>query len=204
MVAFAQQVLAEDGVFYGSTILGSETDKRLKTKITAGLFRRMKIFGQRKDRLDELQSLLYEICPEDKQKIFEETGDLDYAYEIPGVARFRSNLFMQKWGMAAVFRQIPSEILTAEYMMLNPIAAFSMDATGSFDNPEDYGEFKPTTLERYYSWSEDIVDEEVVEIQEWRILDPGSIYWDYPHAGVLNTQAFLFRYPTTARRLSEK
>ena len=58
--------------------------------------------------------MLYEIAPEDKVKTFEETGDVDFGYEIPGMARYRANFFMQKYGVAAVFRQIPEEILTAE------------------------------------------------------------------------------------------
>jgi hypothetical protein len=91
-----------------------------------------------------------------------------------------------------------SEILTADYMMSNPIAAWAMDATGEFNNPEDYAEFQPVTLDRYYSWSEELTIVEVTEIADWLVQDPGSLYWDYPHAGVLNTQAFLFRYPTTA------
>jgi twitching motility protein PilT len=63
---------------------------------------------------DELKAMLYEICPEDKIKVFEETGDLDFGYEIPGLARYRSNFFMQKNGIAAVFREIPSKVLTAD------------------------------------------------------------------------------------------
>ncbi|MBW1842578.1 MAG: PilT/PilU family type 4a pilus ATPase, partial [Deltaproteobacteria bacterium] len=67
---------------------------------------------------DELRAMLYEIAPEDKVKVFEETGDVDFGYEIPGMARYRANFFMQKYGCAAVFRQIPEEILTAEQLGL--------------------------------------------------------------------------------------
>ncbi len=67
---------------------------------------------------DDLKSMLYEIAPEDKVKTFEETGDVDFGYEIPGMARYRANFFMQKYGVAAVFRQIPEEILTAEQLGL--------------------------------------------------------------------------------------
>ena len=70
---------------------------------------------------EELKAMLYEICPEEKVKHFEETGDLDFGYEIPGLARYRANFFMQKYGIAAVFRQIPSEILTADQLGLPPI-----------------------------------------------------------------------------------
>ena len=67
---------------------------------------------------NELRSMLYEITPEDKIKTFEETGDLDFAYEIPGLARYRVNFFMQKNGIGAVFREIPNEILTVEQLGL--------------------------------------------------------------------------------------
>jgi twitching motility protein PilT len=72
---------------------------------------------------DELRSMLYEITPEDKIKTFEETGDLDFAYEIPGLARYRANYFMQKNGIGAVFREIPSEILSVEQLGLPAVVS---------------------------------------------------------------------------------
>ncbi|HOK06965.1 MAG TPA: type IV pilus twitching motility protein PilT [Syntrophales bacterium] len=72
---------------------------------------------------DSLKAMLYEIAPEHKIKQFEETGDVDFAYEIPGLARYRANFFMQKWGCAAVFREIPSTILTAEQLGLPPVVS---------------------------------------------------------------------------------
>jgi len=63
---------------------------------------------------DELKGMLYEIAPDYKVKVYEETGDVDFGYEIPGVSRFRANFFNQKWGCAAVFRQIPSKVLSFE------------------------------------------------------------------------------------------
>ena len=70
---------------------------------------------------DHLKKMLYEIAPEFKIKVFEETGDVDFGYEIPGKARYRANFFNQKNGAAAVFRQIPSKVLTAEQLGLPPI-----------------------------------------------------------------------------------
>jgi len=67
---------------------------------------------------DELKAMLYEIAPEHKVKTFEETGDIDFGYEIPGIARYRANFFMQKYGVAAVFRQIPEHIMSAEELGL--------------------------------------------------------------------------------------
>ena len=70
---------------------------------------------------DSLKGMLYEIAPEDKVKVFEESGDVDFAYEIPGLARYRANFFEQKYGVGAVFREIPSTILTCEQLGLPPI-----------------------------------------------------------------------------------
>lgn len=67
---------------------------------------------------DSLKAMLYEIAPEHKIKQFEETGDIDFGYEIPGIARYRSNFFMQRNGVGAVFRQIPENIMTAEQLGL--------------------------------------------------------------------------------------
>jgi twitching motility protein PilT len=63
---------------------------------------------------DILKSMLYEITPEYKVKTFEETGDVDFGYEIPEVSRFRANFYNQKNGIGAVFRQIPSKVLSFE------------------------------------------------------------------------------------------
>ena len=67
---------------------------------------------------DSLKAMLYEIAPEEKVKLFEEEGDVDFAYEIPSLARYRANFFQQKNGVGAVFREIPSDILTCEQLGL--------------------------------------------------------------------------------------
>ncbi len=72
---------------------------------------------------DELKAMLYEIAPEEKVKVFEETGDIDFGYEVPGLARYRSNFFMQRNGVGAVFREIPSEIVTADKLGLPAVVS---------------------------------------------------------------------------------
>ena len=67
---------------------------------------------------DSLRAMLYQITTEEKIKLFEETGDLDFAYEIPGLARYRANYFQQQNGIGAVFRQIPSKIMTCKELAL--------------------------------------------------------------------------------------
>ena len=61
---------------------------------------------------EELKKMLYEITPENKIKTFEETGDVDFSYEVPHLARYRANFFLQKRGIGAVFREIPQKILS--------------------------------------------------------------------------------------------
>jgi twitching motility protein PilT len=72
---------------------------------------------------DDLRAMLYEITPEHKIKSFEETGDMDFGYEIPGLARYRANYFMQKNGVGAVFREIPNTIVSAEQLGLPPVVS---------------------------------------------------------------------------------
>ncbi|GAB6060893.1 type IV pilus twitching motility protein PilT [Desulfonatronum parangueonense] len=67
---------------------------------------------------EELKKLLYEITPEQKIKDFEESGDVDFSYEIPNLARYRVNFFQQRRGCAAVFREIPQKILTIDDLKL--------------------------------------------------------------------------------------
>lgn len=70
---------------------------------------------------EDLKKMLYEITPENKVKVFEETGDVDFSYEIPNLARYRVNFFMQRRGVAAVFREIPQKILSIDDLGLPPI-----------------------------------------------------------------------------------
>lgn len=67
---------------------------------------------------EETQALLYEILTEKQKEDFEARKDLDFAYAVPGLARFRGNILMQHRGIAAVFRIIPSKILSADDLNL--------------------------------------------------------------------------------------
>ena len=96
---------------------------------------------------DELMALLGEIAPEQKLKTYEETGDIDFAYEIKGLGRYRANYFRQASGCGAVFRQIPSKIMTIEQLGLPPIARqFAMLDKGLVLVTGATGSGKSTTL----------------------------------------------------------
>ena len=68
---------------------------------------------------DSIKTLLSSIMPQKNIDEFAQRKDTDFAYEIPGLARFRANIFMDRKGMGGVFRIIPSEILTAEDLKLS-------------------------------------------------------------------------------------
>ncbi len=96
---------------------------------------------------DYLKQILYEITPEIKIKQFEETGDVDFAYALPNVGRFRVNLFNQLRGMGAVFRLIPSKILSLEELGMPPsLKAFCGLERGMVLVTGPTGSGKSTTL----------------------------------------------------------
>ena len=63
-----------------------------------------------------VQSMVYDIMNDKQRKEFEEFLEADFSFEIPGLARFRVNAFNHNRGMGAVFRTIPSKILTLEQL----------------------------------------------------------------------------------------
>ena len=89
-----------------------------------------------------------------------------------------------------------TQILSANYIMANPMAAEAYGAATTFENPENAHEFKPSNIATYYRPCEGIE----VERREFGpfVVDPGPCPTDYPHAGILNSKVFLQRYPTTA------
>lgn len=69
----------------------------------------------------DVHDMVYDIMNDGQRKHFEETLECDFSFEIPGVARFRVNAFNQNRGASAVFRTIPSKVLTLEELNCPPI-----------------------------------------------------------------------------------
>jgi twitching motility protein PilT len=67
----------------------------------------------------DIERILWPIAPERNREEFARRRDTDFAYEIEGLSRFRCNFFMDRKGMGAVFRVIPTRIITAEEMGLS-------------------------------------------------------------------------------------
>jgi len=69
----------------------------------------------------EVHSLIYEIMNDKQRKDYEEFLETDFSFEIPNLARFRVNAFMQNRGSAAVFRTIPSRVLAMDQLGMGDI-----------------------------------------------------------------------------------
>ena len=115
----------------------------------------------------ELKAMLFEICPEEKAKEFEETGDIDFAYELPGLARYRANFFMQKNGIAGVFRQIPSKILTVEELGLpSTLGSLAMLQKGLVLVTGPTGSGKSTTLAAIVDHANKMRKDNIITIED--------------------------------------
>jgi twitching motility protein PilT len=69
----------------------------------------------------DLKKLLYEIVSEEQRHIIENDLDLDFAYHIRGVSRFRANYFFQQGGLSAVFRCIPEKVESLDKLGMPPV-----------------------------------------------------------------------------------
>ena len=70
---------------------------------------------------EEAHALVYDIMNDSQRKAFEETHECDFSFEMGAVARFRVNVFLQRKGEGAVFRTIPTKILTLEQLEMPPM-----------------------------------------------------------------------------------
>ena len=69
----------------------------------------------------QVHDMVYDIMNDGQRKVYEETLECDFSFEIPNLARFRVNAFNHNRGSGAVFRTIPSKILTLEQLSCPPI-----------------------------------------------------------------------------------
>jgi twitching motility protein PilT len=95
----------------------------------------------------EVHSLIYEIMNDRQRKDYEEFLETDFSFEVPGVARFRVNAFNQNRGAGAVFRTIPSKVLTMEDLAMGQVFKdISMTPRGLVLVTGPTGSGKSTTL----------------------------------------------------------
>ena len=90
-----------------------------------------------------------------------------------------------------------TEILTADYIMANPLASKGYGASTKFDAPVSQSQFRPSRIVNYFRNDYSKISEFDVRYGS-RVINSGSLETTYPHAGILNTRVYLRRYPTTA------
>ncbi len=142
--------------------------------LAATLKPRIRVHGELEDVEDwqplshtELIGLLCEITSPEQWKDYESCGDLDFAYGLSGVARFRANYLRQENGAAAVFRIIPEKILTVEQLAM-PEAVESLAHTrqGLVLVTGPTGSGKSTTLAAIIDRINDIYAKHIVTIED--------------------------------------
>ena len=96
---------------------------------------------------DDTQRMLYRILSTEQQKIFETRRQIDISYSIPGLARFRVNVYFQRESLGAAFRLIPAELKTIEQLGLPQVLKdFTMKPRGLVLVTGPTGSGKSTTL----------------------------------------------------------
>lgn len=115
----------------------------------------------------EVHAMVYDIMNDKQRKDFEEFFETDFSFEIPKLARFRVNAFNQQRGAGAVFRMIPSEILTLED--LNAPKSFkdiSMHPRGIVLVTGPTGSGKSTTLAAMIDYINDNKPDHILTIED--------------------------------------
>src|SRR5438552_10781570 len=70
---------------------------------------------------DEVHTMAFDVMNDAQRRIFQEKLDIDFSFELGDIARFRVNVFLTRRGEAAVFRVIPSDIVTLDQLAMPPI-----------------------------------------------------------------------------------
>ena len=116
---------------------------------------------------DEAASMLSEVCGPHNWEIFEDRGDLDFAYEMDASSRFRCNYLKQTNGYGAVFRLIPTKIATLEELGIPPVVKEFAHLRGGLvlvTGPTGSG--KPTTLAALIGYINENFSRHIVTIEE--------------------------------------
>jgi twitching motility protein PilT len=95
----------------------------------------------------DVHAMIYDIMNDSQRKTFDENLECDFSFDLPGLARFRVNAFMQDRGAAAVMRTIPSRVLSLEELQTpRAFADFSLKPRGLVLVTGPTGSGKSTTL----------------------------------------------------------
>ena len=115
----------------------------------------------------EVHSLIYEIMNDKQRKDYEEFLETDFSFEVPGLARFRVNAFVQNRGAGAVFRTIPSKVLSMEQLGMGEIfRKIAQVPRGLVCVTGPTGSGKSTTLAAIIDYINDTKYEHILTIED--------------------------------------
>jgi len=115
----------------------------------------------------QVHALVYEIMTDKQRKDYEQFMETDFSFEIPGLARFRVNAFNQNRGAAAVFRTIPSKVLSMEELGMGPVFRQVSDlARGLVVVTGPTGSGKSTTLAAMMDYVNNTRYEHILTIED--------------------------------------
>ncbi|MFG6158417.1 type IV pilus twitching motility protein PilT [Halomonas sp. 1390] len=115
----------------------------------------------------EVRKLIYDIMADRQRRDYEEFFETDFSFEVPGVSRFRVNVFNQARGAGAVFRTIPTEVLTMEDLGMGPVfRQLSMLPRGLVLVTGPTGSGKSTTLAAMIDYINDNRFEHILTIED--------------------------------------
>ncbi|MDN3554758.1 type IV pilus twitching motility protein PilT [Halomonas maura] len=115
----------------------------------------------------EVRKLIYDILADRQRRDFEEAWETDFSFEVPGVSRFRVNVFNQARGAGAVFRTIPSEVWTMEDLGMGEVfRRLSMLPRGLVLVTGPTGSGKSTTLAAMIDYINDNRFEHILTIED--------------------------------------
>tara|TARA_E500000178_G_scaffold98768_1_gene98127 strand:- start:1923 stop:2957 length:1035 start_codon:yes stop_codon:yes gene_type:complete len=115
----------------------------------------------------EVHALIYEIMNDKQRKDYEEFLETDFSFEVPNLARFRVNAFVQGRGAAAVFRTIPSKVLSMEQLGMSEVFRQISDVPrGPVVVTGPTGSGKSTTLAAMVDYINDNKYEHILTIED--------------------------------------
>ncbi|MFC1554714.1 type IV pilus twitching motility protein PilT [candidate division KSB1 bacterium] len=116
---------------------------------------------------EDIHHLVYDIMDDHQKKLFEEEKEIDFSRQLGNIARFRVNIFFNQHGEAAVFRTIPTKVLTAKEINLPPILLeLSMKEKGMILVTGPTGSGKSTTLAAMIDYINDNLKGHILTIED--------------------------------------
>ena len=151
----------------------SQKNKASDLHLSAGMPPLIRVDGEIKrinlPELDDetVRKMIFDIMNDNQRKTYEENLETDFSFEIPNVARFRVNAFNQDRGPAAVFRTIPSEVLSLDDLDAPEIfRELSMKPRGMVLVTGPTGSGKSTTLAAMIDYINDTKREHILTIED--------------------------------------